>query len=113
MIGLGVAIAVLAVIAAYGVGYLVGARSSTLEKCQAKLAEANDKRAAAEHAAHMWRDRAGRLEQRIQQIDIDVTASTEMLLAEIDNAVAADTCPHGKRAGCDWCDTRPRSVVTL
>lgn len=102
-----------AVIGAYAAGYLIGARSATLEKCQAKLDEANDKRLAAEQAAHMWRDRAGRLEGRIRQIDIDVTASTEMLLAEIDNAVAVDLCPHGKRVGCDWCDTRPRSVVTL
>lgn len=113
MFTLGVPVAVLAVIAAYGIGYLVGGRSATLEKCQAKIDEANHKRAAAESSARMWRARADRLQERIKQIDVDVTASTEMLLAEIDAAAGADVCPHGKRAGCDWCDTRPRSVVTL
>lgn len=104
MIGLGVAVAVLAVIAAYGVGYLVGARSASIEKCQQRIDELAQQRDHANQAAAMWQNRAGRLQGRLQQLDRDVTASTEMLLAEIDQAAGVGVCEHGKRTGCDWCD---------
>lgn len=101
--------AVVAVIVAYVAGYLVACRSApsvqtVVDACNEKLDAEVTRRLAAEQEAQMWRGRADRFEKRLQQLDRDVTASTEMLLAEIDQAAGVDVCEHGKRAGCDWCD---------
>jgi hypothetical protein len=82
-------IAALVAVVAGGAGFLVGSRTAgleTVEKCKAKIDAANDKTTAAESSARMWRHRAITAEKRWSQLDHDVTASTTMLLEEIDRA---------------------------
>lgn len=94
--------ALAAIVVAYVAGHLIGARTTgleTVEACQAKIDAANDKTTAAEYVAQMWRDRAIHFEERQAQLDHDVTASTTMLLDEIDQAEKRWTTFAGEAIG--------------
>ena len=95
--------AVVALGGAFIGGHIIGARSTSLAKCQERLKTANQQRDAAALEAATWRGRAERLQGRLQQIDRDSEISTGMLLLEIDKALG-NVCEHGKTSGCDWCD---------
>ena len=95
--------ALAAIAGAYVAGHIIGSRSTSLAKCQARLKAANEQRDQAEQAAATWQNRATRLQGRLQQIDRDSEISTGMLLLEIDKALG-NVCEHGKVSGCDWCD---------
>lgn len=103
------AAALVAGVAGYAWGWLTG--KSHAEHPEGPEA-CRDRLTSAEQAARRWRDHALRLEARLQQIDHDVTISTEILLSEIDRAIAGE-CEHGLKSGCDWCDARPVPYVLV